>query len=223
MPGSVFAALAASGARAIIAGRDFAWDVAGDTWNYRGVGQYAHLPPSALPGAIQYRNAATAIAALEALALPQRLDRELIAHALARVNLAGRFQILPGPVEWILDVTHNEPAARVLARHLAARPIAGRTFAVASILRDKDVAGIGRALAAQIDCWILCSLGGARGSTAAELASRLTAVIPGTAQLAMSVQDGCVLAREQARPGDRVLVFGSFPAVGSALEWLGLY
>jgi dihydrofolate synthase/folylpolyglutamate synthase len=126
-------------------------------------------------------------------------------------------------VEWILDVAHNEPAARVLARHLAARPIPGRTFAVGSILRDKDVAGIGRAVAAQIDCWILCSLGGPRGSTAAELAERLAPLIPARAQLAMSVQEGCMLARAQARPGDRVLVFGSFPAVGSALEWLGLY
>jgi dihydrofolate synthase/folylpolyglutamate synthase len=223
MPGSVFTAIGASGARAIIAGRDFNWDVDRDFWSYHGLGQYARLPPSALPGAIQYRNAATAIAALEALALPRRLNRKLIADALARVRLTGRFQILPGPVEWILDVAHNEPAARVLARQLAARPIPGRTFAVGSILRDKDVAGIGRAVAAQIDCWILCSLGGPRGSTAAELAERLAPLIPARAQLAMSVQEGCMLARAQARPGDRVLVFGSFPAGGSALEWLGLY
>jgi dihydrofolate synthase/folylpolyglutamate synthase len=223
MPASVFAAIAASGARALIAGQDFKWDVSGDTWSYIGLGQYARLPPSALPGAIQYRNAATAIAALEALALPRRLDRKLIADALTRVRLAGRFQILTGPVEWILDVTHNEPAARVLARHLAARPIHGRTFAVASILRDKDVAGIGRALVAQIDCWVLCSLAAARGSTAAELASRLTPASPARVELALSVKDGCELARAQARPGDRVLVFGSFAAVGSALEWLGLY
>jgi len=223
MPASVFTAIAASGARAVIAGQHFNWDVSGDTWSYHGLGQYERLPPSALPGAIQYRNAATAIAALEALALPRRLDRKLIAEALARVRLAGRFQILPGPVEWILDVAHNEPAARVLAWHLAARPIPGRTFAVASVLRDKDVAGIGRALAAQIDCWILCSLAGVRGSTAADLASRLAPASPARVELAASVQDGCVLARTQARPGDRVLVFGSFAVVGSALEWLGLY
>jgi dihydrofolate synthase / folylpolyglutamate synthase len=223
MPASVFAAIAGSGARALIAERDFTWTLDGVRWSYAGGGQYANLPPSALPGAIQYRNAATAIAALEALALPQRLDRELISNALAEVRLPGRFQILPGPVEWILDVAHNEPAARVLALHLAERPAAGRTWAVASILRDKDVAGIGAALAAQIDCWILCTLPGARGSQAFELASRLSSVSRAPAELANSIAEGCARARAQARPGDRVLVFGSFPAVGSALEWLGLY
>jgi dihydrofolate synthase/folylpolyglutamate synthase len=126
-------------------------------------------------------------------------------------------------VEWILDVAHNEPAARVLARHLAERPSVGRTFAVVSILRDKDVAAIGRALGAQIDAWILCTLPGPRGSQAFELASRLAPSINAHAELAGSVAEGCSLAQAQARPGDRVVVFGSFPAVGSALQWLGLY
>jgi len=101
--------------------------------------------------------------------------------------------------------------------------MSGRTFAVASILRDKDVAGIGRALGAQIDCWILCTLGGARGSSASELATRLAPGMHARLELADSIAAGCARARAQARPGDRVLVFGSFPAVGSALQWLGLY
>jgi dihydrofolate synthase/folylpolyglutamate synthase len=223
MPASVFAAIASSGARALIAGRDFSWKIDGERWSYQGRGHYANLPRSALSGAIQYGNAATAIAALEALALPRKLNRELIAGALAQVQLRGRLQIIPGPVEWILDVAHNEPAARVLAQHLKERPTSGRTLAVASILRDKDVAGIGRALGAQIDCWILCTLGGARGSSASELATRLAPGMHAQVELADSIAAGCARARTQARPGDRVLVFGSFPAVGSALQWLGLY
>ena len=223
MPASVFAAITATGARAFVAGRDFTWNIEGETWSYEGRQRYARLPPSALRGGIQYRNAATAIAAIEALALPQRLDRQVISAALAHVNLPGRFQILPGPVEWILDVAHNEPAARVLARHLAERPHTGRTFAVAGMLRDKDVPGIGLALARQVDCWILCTLAGPRGSSAAELASRLGPFINTDVELASGVADGCVRARERARPGDRVLVFGSFLVVGSALQWLGLY
>lgn len=223
MPASVFGAISASGARPLIAERDFTWRLQGARWSYAGCGEYSDLPPSALPGAIQYRNAATAIAALEALELPRRLDRELISNALEEVRLPGRFQILPGRVEWILDVAHNEPAARVLALHLAEQRPAGRTWAVTSILRDKDVAGIGAALAKQIDCWILCTLPGVRGSQASELASRLAPVIHAPVELANSIAEGCTLARAAARPGDRVLVFGSFPAVGSALEWLGLY
>jgi dihydrofolate synthase/folylpolyglutamate synthase len=223
MPASVLTAIASIGARALIAGRDYSWERDGARWNYHGAEQYAHLPPSALPGVIQYANAATAIAALEALALPQKLNREIIASALAKVRLAGRFQIIPGPVEWILDVAHNEPAALVLARHLQERPAAGRTIAVTSILRDKDVAGIGRALLRQIDCWILCTQGGARGALASELARRLAPLDLKHVELADSVAAGCLRARTQAQRGDRVVVFGSFPAVGSALDWLRLY
>ena len=224
MPESVFAAIAALGAHALIARRDFTWQVAGNgRWSYQGHQSFEDLAPPGLAGVIQYQNAATALAALEALRLPQQLDPKLISAALSRTRLAGRFQILPGPVEWILDVAHNEPAARVLARHLAARARVPRTFAVTGILRDKDAAGIGRALAPQVDHWILCTLPGARGSAASELAGRMGETIDGDAEQALSVHEGCARARALARPGDRVLVFGSFIVVGSALQWLGLY
>src|SRR2546423_684614 len=69
MPASVFATIAALGARALVAERDFTWRVIGERWDYDGRGvSLRGLPPSALAGSIQYRNAATAIAALEALA-----------------------------------------------------------------------------------------------------------------------------------------------------------
>ena len=224
MPASVFAAIATIGARPLIAERDFAWQIDNSDWSYRGVrDSYAHLPPSALPGSVQYRNAACAITAVAALGLAQALDARVIAQALRAVRLAGRFQIIPGAVEWTLDVAHNEPAARVLARHLGERPCQGRTYAVTGILRDKDVAGIGRALRQEIDRWILCSLPGPRGSTAAELAERLGPDINARAERADSASMGCELARAQAQPADRVVVFGSFPMVGSALQWLGLY
>jgi dihydrofolate synthase/folylpolyglutamate synthase len=224
MPAAVFAALAACGARALVAERDFSWVIDGDSWSYQGMRQsYTALPRSGLCGSIQYRNAATAIAALQELNLPKRLDHAVISTALRTVSLAGRFQIIPGEVEWILDVAHNEPAAEVLARHLAERPCSGRTLAVAGILRDKDVFAIGRVLARQIDHWILCTLPGARGQTASELGLRLAPAIKAHAQESDSVAQGCERAREQARPADRVLVFGSFPAVGLALQWLRLY
>ena len=223
MPQSVFAAIGALGAHAVIAERDFNWQVAGNgRWSYQGRQAFEDLAPPALAGMIQYRNAATAIAALEALSLPQQLRPRLISEALEKTSLPGRFQILPGPVEWILDVAHNEPAARVLAQHLAERRRAVRTFAVTGILRDKDAAGIGRALAPCVDQWILCTLSGARGSSARELAERMAGPIGSHAEQVSSVEAGCARARAKARAGDRVIVFGSFLVIGSALRWLQL-
>ena len=226
MPASVYAAIAALGARALVAGRDFSWTVSRVRWSYQGPGlAFADLAPSQLPGSIQYRNAATALTAVAALAraapLPRALDAATVNAALAAVRLPGRLQVVPGPVEWILDIAHNEPAARVLAAHLEERPLlpGARTLAVVGVLADKDASGIGAALAPLIDEWIVCALPGARGGSAAQLAQRL-AVAPQRLQLADSVERGCEIARAGARPGDRVVVFGSFHTVGPALAWL---
>src|SRR5207237_911022 len=69
MPASVAAAIESLGARAVIAERDFSWRLRGESWDYEGLELALRaLPPSALAGSIQYRNAATALAAVEALA-----------------------------------------------------------------------------------------------------------------------------------------------------------
>jgi dihydrofolate synthase/folylpolyglutamate synthase len=231
MPESVYAAIERLGARAVIAEREFHWHIgaAGDpsVWRYSGLhGQISGLPAPRLQGLIQYRNAATALAAVESLRdaagaqwRGRPLTRAGVANALGRVEVAGRFQIIPGPVEWILDVAHNEPAAQILKANLAARPVSGRTVAVCGILQDKDAGAIGSVLADSADLWIACALPGARGGTAAQLAARLAPSIR-VAVEADSVAAGCRHARELTRPGDRVLVFGSFSTVTGALEWL---
>ena len=242
MPASVYAVLQERGARAVVAERDFCWHVAAHSWEYQGLAvTLADLPPPVLAGDVQYRNAATALAALEALTASAELnpraaraarvlaapDSQRVGRALRSVQLPGRFQVLPGEVEWILDIAHNEPAARVLAAELAARPLPhdsaeGRTFAVIGVLRDKDAGAIAAALAAVIDRWIVCALPGPRGGSAAELAQRLARPAD-TVVLAPSVVAGCERARAEARAGDRVIVCGSLHTVGPALEWLRIY
>jgi dihydrofolate synthase/folylpolyglutamate synthase len=246
MPQSVFRRIGELGARAVIAERDFRWQVRASDWDYEGLAvRLRELPPPALAGAIQYRNAATAFAAIEALAAGGSpspaarrlaaglalLDARLVGDALRAVRLPGRFQVVPGEVEWILDIAHNEPAARVLASQLRSHALArtpcpgaprGSTFAVIGVLTDKDAAAIGAALAPQIDHWIVCALPGARGGSAAQIAQRL-ACNPAETTLAASVTAGCEAARAAARPGDRVVVCGSLHTVGPALEWLRIY
>jgi dihydrofolate synthase/folylpolyglutamate synthase len=240
MPSSVAAAISARDARAIIAERDFGWRVHEADWDYLGLsGELPRLPPSALAGVIQYRNAATALAALEALlqlapagrgvrrarGVLAPLSAARVAGALRAVQLPGRFEIVPGEIEWILDIAHNEPAARVLAGQLRARAPPGprgRTYAVIGVLGDKDAAAIARELAGVIDHWIVCTLEGPRGQSAGALAARLGCA-PGRCELVPSVVSGCELARTRAGAGDRIVVCGSLHTVGPAREWLGLY
>ena len=251
MPASVFSAITSLQARPVVAGKDFTWHVeeaaeanapaGGARWSYNGLHlSLRNLPPSALAGSIQYRNAATALAALEALeatlptiaATPGRqlsaalrgplgLSEHTVTVALRNVSLPGRFQTVHvASVEWILDIAHNEPAAAIFAGHVRERPTEGRTFAVVGILGDKDAGAIARLVGPVVDHWILCAIPGPRGTSAEDLAKRMSLPDSRTT-LAASVEAGCEVARATAKPGDRVLVFGSFHTVGPALQWLG--
>jgi len=223
MPASVYSVIESLGATAVVAGKDFNWDAEGDRWSYRGLRVVLRdLPPSALAGSIQFRNASAALAAIESLDAGYTLNEQTVSRALSDVRLAGRFQVVPGPVEWILDIAHNEPAARVFAQHVRERPRRGRTFAVVGILADKDAREIAAALAPLVDHWVLCTLPGARGSTASDLADRLGLPLQ-QVTLAGSVEEGCGAAQAAAVAGDRVIVFGSVYTVGPALAWLRVY
>lgn len=227
LPASVREVGSARGARAFAAGTDYCWEKAGTGWHYRSSSlELRDLRPPGLAGDVQLSNAAAALAALECLeprlpAAARALERERASAALAATHLPGRFQIVPGPVEWVLDVAHNEPAARVLAANLARLAPARSTLGVCGMLSDKDVGGIVRALAGRIDRWLLCSIQGPRGLSAVQLRERF----PLDADLVLEpgVTAGLASARAGARPGDRIVVFGSFLTVGPALEWLGLY
>jgi len=236
MPSTVWEAVSSLGCRAYTAGRDFQWrarqdDVLAATpipaadWDYDGPRcRLTQLPAPALPGAIQYGNAASALTALQLLEVPGACERERIGQALRSVHLPGRLQIerIDG-IEWILDVAHNAAAAEVLARALHLKAGDGRTIAVMGVLADKDAAAIAHALDDEADVWVLAGLvGEARGQSAEALAARL-GPLRSTPLQAATVPEALQQARALARPGDRIVVFGSFHAVGPALAWLGLY
>jgi dihydrofolate synthase/folylpolyglutamate synthase len=193
-------------------------------WDYQSAGCcLKDLPPPALAGDIQYHNAASAVTALNLLGVRGACVHERIAQGLRAVRLPGRFQIVPGEVESILDVAHNEPAAAVLARALRARRTSGKTIAVLGVLSDKDAAAIARVLDDVVDHWLLTSITDEpRGLSAAALQARLPP-LRGVVEISAHVAGACARARALARARDRVIVLGSFHVVGPALIWLGLY
>jgi dihydrofolate synthase/folylpolyglutamate synthase len=229
MPASVWRAARELECRVWTAERDFSWRIHGDgsgaePWDYRSEPcTLLDLPAPALAGAVQYRNSSSALTAMQLLGLAGACDQRRIARGLTSVALPGRFQVVPGDVEWILDVAHNEPAAAVLAAALAARPCEGKSFAVAGMLADKDVAAVASTLDPLIDHWLLAGIDDEpRGLDARALQARLPP-LRGTVELATDTTAACARARALSSPRDRVIVFGSFYVVGPALQWLGLY
>lgn len=203
-------------------GRDFAAVSAAAVWSFTfGERVHADLPPPLLRGDYQLRNAACALTALALLA-----DRFPTTPAHVRLGLAtafapGRFQWLPGSVPTILDVAHNEQAARALAGNLAQRRALGRTHAVFGMLADKPMVEVARALSPEVDAWYAVTLAGPRGARADQVAQALReAGVSGPVTQHDNPVAGYQAARATATAPDRVLVFGSFYTVGDILAYL---
>ena len=225
MPASVWQVIEQLRAHPVAPGRQYHVRRHGELWDFEfGDSKLADMPLPSLAGEHQVGNAATAIAALVALAAGDSslvLNRLEIIRALGLVSVAGRFQRVPGEVEWILDVAHNVPAAETLRDNLRRLPPARRTVAICGILGDKDIRGITSTVAGEIDAWIPVTLDGPRAVSADQIAQQL----PANASVlvrAGNVAEACRAARAATHPQDRVLVFGSFLTVGPALEFLRL-
>ncbi|HEX9397781.1 MAG TPA: bifunctional tetrahydrofolate synthase/dihydrofolate synthase [Burkholderiales bacterium] len=203
---------------AFFIGKDFGYQSEPGQWSYWGPGgKRGGLAHPALRGEIQLRNAAAALCALDTLRARLPLAAQDVRRGLAEVELPGRFQVLPGRPQVILDVAHNVQAAATLARNLGSAGYSPETFAVCGMLADKDAAGVLRELAPRVTQWHLASLPGPRGASADRLAAHLEGKpCRRFATPAQAFAD----ARERAGENDKIVVFGSFLTVGEIIAWL---
>ncbi len=100
----------------------------------------ANLPAPKLAGEYQQQNAAGVLIVLKLLNFP--VSEAAIHKGLTTTTLAGRFQILPGPITRILDVAHNPLGARKLAALLAER--AASSEFIAEQLKNLGVTAINK-------------------------------------------------------------------------------
>ena len=222
-PATVLEAAQRIGARLFLIGRDFGYAPQGTQWSYWGPAGKRHgLAHPALRGALQLRNASASLAALDVLRERLPVAMHDVRRGLAEVALPGRFQVLPGRPQIVLDVAHNPEAAAVLAENLATSGYARETIAVFGMLRDKDVAGVVRALAKTITRWHLATLAGPRGTAAEELAPiAREAGAAGSLSLHEDIADALRAAQGEAAENDKIVVFGSFLTVAAAMAQLG--
>jgi dihydrofolate synthase/folylpolyglutamate synthase len=201
-------------------GQEFGHRLQGQTWTWWAGGRSVDgLPLPALAGAFQLDNAAAALMALDCLGARLPVTADALASGLASVRLPGRLQRLPGAVEWLLDVAHNPQAAQAVAAYLESHGVAGTTHALLAMLGDKDADGVIAALAPLVQSWHVAGLPGPRGAPAQRLLDALArAGIRGTGHAGVA-EARCAL-QALARPGDRVLVLGSFLTVAEVLRGL---
>ncbi|MDT8310643.1 MAG: bifunctional tetrahydrofolate synthase/dihydrofolate synthase [Methylophaga sp.] len=205
-----------------IADGDFHYQVMDNGWHWQSeYGQFTSLPMPALYGRYQLQNCAAVLMAVQLLAAQgmTNINETAIRDGLQQVKLGGRFQILPGPVQRIFDVTHNQQGAENLATVLSETPCQGKTLAVFAMLRDKDSVAVFKALGDSVDHWFLGGLNGERGQSADMLVSSLQiAMADATASTQETVEQAYHQAMQSAQAGDRLLIFGSFHTVEAVMR-----
>lgn len=219
MPAAIADVANKTGARLLRLGQDFKFEPEMQHWHYRGQSSRMSLPFPALRGAYQLNNASAVLAVLDVMQQKLPVSMDAIRRGLVEVELAGRFQVKPGLPVMIFDVAHNPHAARALAANLAAMPGFPRTWAVCAMLKDKDMAGVVKALGHQVNVWLLGGINAPRGATAAELALAVRQAQPDATILTfdtvtLALRHAC----EAAHENDRIVAFGSFYTVAEAMQ-----
>jgi len=221
-PASVLRHAQALGVDLWLVGRDFNHSGDRQQWSWTGRGRRRNaLAYPALRGANQLLNASGVLAVFEALRGRLPISAQAVRNGLATVELAGRFQIVPGQPALVLDVAHNPHAAAALAFNLDQMGFFPRTYAVFGVMGDKDIAGMLARLAPMIDRWFLCDLPLPRAAKATELSAQVSPLSkPGDAAPSCHESPAAALraALAAADPADRIVVFGSFLCVGGVLK-----
>ncbi|MBU0688685.1 MAG: bifunctional tetrahydrofolate synthase/dihydrofolate synthase [Gammaproteobacteria bacterium] len=200
-------------------GKEFGLRAHQGQWDYFGKsGRRSALPYPALRGAFQLQNASAVLAVLDVLTAELPVSMSAVRRGLIEVELAGRFQFIPGKPQWILDVAHNPHAARSLAQNLANLPPA-KTFALLAMLKDKDMAGVVQALDAQIDVWLIAGIDVPRGADSAELGQVLRGLsVRGEVIDCNSIENALNEASNRAGENDRIAALGSFYTVAEVMH-----
>ena len=212
-PSSVLRRAYALGAVAIRGHSDYLIDRFDSHWVWREPGFQLELPYPALAAPMQVDNAAAAVAALRACALP--ISDDAFARGVAEARVPGRLQRIAEAPETVVDVAHNPQGARQLAAWLAANP--KPTVAVFAALADKDIEGVVAPLVPHLEAWHLGPItdAGPRDLPVDALAARVRAGGATAVGVHLSLEAALRAARDAAGEGGRVLVFGSFHTVAA--------
>jgi dihydrofolate synthase/folylpolyglutamate synthase len=218
-PQSLIELAARMGTPLSLLGRDYRYEDRGGSWHWSsGSSCRDDLPYPALRGKAQLQNGAGVLMVLQLMhdklpVAPQQLKQGLLS-----VRLPGRFQIIAAEPLTILDVAHNPQSAAVLAANLRAMPVTGETHAVVAMLADKELPATLQNLQGVVDHWYPAGLALPRGADSETMLQALQQCGERCDASYQSVAAALPAAQQQAQPGDRIVIFGSFYTVAEALS-----
>lgn len=145
---------------------------------------------------------------------PQLTDAH-VAQVLAKYRMPGRWEVVQGAFEVIMDVAHNPPSSLWLSQQLRRHPCQGRTWALWGGFADKNLEGISQPLLSEVHQWCVATVPGTRAASAAHLAHGLKERGAAVQGLFQSPEEAFVSLTHCLSPQDRLLIFGGFSVVAS--------
>jgi len=171
-------------------------------------------------GTHQQRNAACAIAAVEAAqGRGFQITPEAIHRGLATVTWSGRFEVMEKDPQIILDGAKDAQAVKALVETVKEYLPNRRIYTVFGVSSDKDRQSMIQSLAEVTDQFILTEH---RIQTRTAKATDLETIAEKTGKPVKSIPDvkeAILYAKQDAKPGDVILVTGSVFLVGEAREY----
>ena len=221
-PQSIIAHARAIDADLKLLGPDYQYVINENSWNWQSAGrEYTGLAKPSIYDDCQIQNAAGVLKLLDTIRNRFPASDDAITSTFQDFRLEGRFQVIPSIVPYILDVAHNCQSSGMLAENLRKLPSNGSTHCILGMLKDKNHQPVFRALNPVVDSWYLVDLDSERAEPATRLAKTLaSADSSADLQVREDVVSALQFLETHARPGDRIVITGSFLTVRDALLYL---
>jgi len=177
------------------------------------------IPNLRMVGDYQYNYAAASVMALQEV-LPESLTNvNILKKSLSETQIPGRFQYLQSSPDIVLDVAHNEDAAKALLSNIKDKRYK-EINVVLGILNDKDVYSIAEPFVAVVNNWFIGTINSERGMNAEEIEYRMKSLFKSNLNIKTynSITSAFKFARNQQGFNSLLLVYGSFYTVSEVLK-----
>ncbi|MEK9793534.1 MAG: folylpolyglutamate synthase/dihydrofolate synthase family protein [Gammaproteobacteria bacterium] len=190
-----------------------------DTWSLKSKNYTVEdIPNLKMIGDYQYNYAAASLLALKSI-LPEINNGNSVKQAISSTKISGRFQYLSRSPDILLDVAHNEDAAKSLADNINKLGY-DKVDAVLGVLSDKDIYSIVGPFLSLINNWHIGTINSERGMNSLEIKYRMNSIQKTKLSIKTypSIKSAFLSAKSSYTKGSLLLIYGSFYTVSEALQ-----
>lgn len=182
-------------------------------------GHFQHLPIPHFP----VQNALTVLMAILLLDQEKRLpfNEAVFRRILVTLHIPGRMQQIMAHPQIVVDVAHNPESVTYLADYLSKHPISGKTIAIFSALKDKNIDEMVKSCQSLFHSWNVLELDHPRRTEKTLLEKIICKQVGADKEIQgfssiNSLMESVLATIEQQ---DRIIVFGSFYIADLFLKW----